>query len=108
MLTDTDTDKDIELLQAAGGGGTSRPAEYDGYARRHVRKRRYYAFGGLIAAGILVLGLYAFCQRGAPDGSFLADLGRDAEDAYNLGVTDPEEYVPIVKQTAAPPRILRP
>jgi hypothetical protein len=76
--------------------------------RKSNRKLRY-ALGGL--TGLLVFGLYAYYHTRAvrplrtasplredpkgghfaEDGSFLANLGPSAENAFNLGVTDPEQ-----------------
>jgi hypothetical protein len=75
---------------------------------KHGRKWRYALLG---LAGVITLLLYASnpladrrthtldppIENGDPggyfaeDGSFLADLGPEAERVYNLGVTDPAE-----------------
>lgn len=111
-----DADKNIELALP----GTARTvnlaltrkssATHDTFSSSGKHKRRLrFGLGGLV--GIIVVGLYVYYSHlsvrslrtahsaqedasdghYAEDGSFLAELGPAAENAYNLGVTDSEQ-----------------
>lgn len=111
-----DADKNIELALPGMARTVNldlprkRSTTYDTFlfSGKHHRKLRF-GLGGLV--GIIVVGLYVYYNQPsvrslrtahlvqgdasdghyAEDGSFLAELGPAAENAYNLGVTDPEQ-----------------
>ncbi|KAJ9115018.1 hypothetical protein QFC22_005346 [Naganishia vaughanmartiniae] len=96
---------------------TSTLSETSAQSGKHSRRWRYALVG---LAGLIVLLFYASHHRTqtkghlvhspvaeedsggyfVEDGSFLADLGPEAERVYNLGVTDPEAYLAQIKSFA--------